>query len=82
MDEDIVLIIPGLIFLVAGVGFLFARADDYAKEKDEKRFGRLSPYNLGGWYILMQNRSVRKVFIVFCILLGTFLVFYSLKSLI
>jgi hypothetical protein len=46
VDENIVLIFPGLIFLVAGLGFLFARTDKSEKERDEKRFGPLSPFNI------------------------------------
>ena len=80
MDDNIILIFPGLIFLVAGLGFLFARADKSAKEKDEKRFGPLSPFNMGGWYLLMQNKSAKYIFVIFCISLGLFFIVYSLKS--
>ena len=80
MDDEIIFIFPGLIFLIAGLGFLFARADKVAKEHDEKRFGPLSPFNMGGWYLLMQNRTAKSIFIIFCISLGLFFIVYSLKS--
>jgi hypothetical protein len=80
MSDNILLIFPGLIFLVAGFGVLFARSDKLAKEKDEKRFGPLSPFNTGGWYLLIQNKSVKFIFIIVCISLGVFLVVYSLIS--
>ena len=59
-----------MIFLVAGLGLLFARADKKAKEKDENRFGPLSPFNIGGWYLLMQNISVKYLMIILFISLG------------
>jgi hypothetical protein len=68
------------MFLVAGLGLLFARADKTAKEKDEKRFGPLSPYNLGGWYLLMQNKSTKYIIVIFFISLGLFFIVYGLKS--
>jgi len=68
------------MFLVAGFGFLFARSDKSAREKDEKRFGPLSPVNMGGWYLLMQNRSAKYIFVIFCISVGIFFIVYSLKS--
>lgn len=80
MDDNIILIVIGLIFLVAGLGFLFARSDKSAKERDEKRFGPLSIFNMGGWYILMQNKSVKYTIIIFFILLGLFFIVYGLKS--
>ena len=67
MDDNIILIFPGLIFLVAGLGFLFARADKSAKEKDEKRFGPLSPFNIGGWYLLIQNKDCYKTVLLILI---------------
>ncbi|MEE4606199.1 MAG: hypothetical protein V2J65_33325 [Desulfobacteraceae bacterium] len=80
MDENIVLIFPGLIFLVAGLGFLFARTDKSEKERDEKRFGPLSPFNIGGWYSLAQNKIAKSIFIAFCILIGFFFIAFSIIS--
>jgi hypothetical protein len=56
LDDEIIFISPGLIFLIAGLGFLFARADKTAKEHDEKRFGPLSPFSMGGWYLFASAR--------------------------
>ena len=80
MDDNIIFIVPGLIFLVAGLGFLFARTDKSSKEKDEKRFGPLSPFNMGGWYSLAQNKIAKSIFIIFCISIGIFFTIYSIKS--
>lgn len=80
MDDYIILIFPGLIFLVAGLGFLFAQTDKSAKERDEKRFGPLSPLNMGGWYSLAQNKIAKSIFIIFCISIGIFFTVYSLTS--
>ncbi len=78
MDDNIILIFPGLIFLVTGLGFLFARVDKSAKEKDVKRFGPISPLRLTGWYYLSENKSAKYIFIIFCLALGLFLIIYSL----
>jgi len=80
VDDNIILIFPGLIFLVAGLGFFFARVDKSAKEKDVKRFGPLSPFNLTGWYFLAENKYAKYIFIIFCLTLGLFFIIYSLKS--
>ena len=58
-DDNIIFLAIGLIFFITGLGFLFARADKSAKEKDEKRFGPLSAFNLGGWYLLAQNKIAK-----------------------
>ena len=79
MDDNIIFLAIGLIFVIAGLGFLFARADKSAKEKDEKRFGPLSVFNLGGWYLLAQNKIAKYIFVIFCISLGLLLIVYSLK---
>ena len=80
MDDNIILIFPGLIFLVVGLGFLFARVDKSAKEKDVKRFGPISPFNLIGWYFLAENKIAKSIFIIFCISIGLFFTVYSIKS--
>ncbi len=80
VDDNIVLIFPGLIFLVAGLGFLFARTDKSEKERDEKRFGPLSPLNIGGWYSLVQNKIAKSIFISFCISIGIFFIAFSIIS--
>ena len=80
MDDNVILIFPALIFLAAGVGVILAQTDKSAKEKDEKRFGPLSPFNIGGWYLLVQNKIAKSIFIIFCILIGILLTVYSIKS--
>jgi hypothetical protein len=80
VDDNIIVICTGLILLVAGLGFLFARADKSAKEKDEKRFGPLSPFNMGGWYLVMQNKSTKYIIVIYFISAGFFLIVYGLKS--
>jgi hypothetical protein len=80
VDDNVILIFPALIFLVAGLGVLLARTDKSAKEKDERRFGPLSPFNLGGWYLLVQNKIAKSIFIIFCISIGIFFTVYSVKS--
>ncbi|MGB5748922.1 MAG: hypothetical protein WBM69_18215 [Desulfobacterales bacterium] len=39
----------------------------------EKRFGPLSPLNMGGWYSLAQNKITKSIFIIICISIGIFL---------
>ena len=80
MDDNLILIFPGLIFLIAGLGFLFALSDKSAKEKDEKRFGPLTPFNMGGLYLLMHNKSTKYIIIILLISLGLFLIVFGLKS--
>lgn len=79
MDQIIVIFI-GIIFLIAGVGFSFAKADKSAREKDNKRFGPLSNIGIGGWYLLMQNKTTKYIFISICLVLGLVFVVYGLKG--
>jgi hypothetical protein len=79
MDQIIVISI-GIMFLTAGVGFSLAKADKAARERDEKRFGPLSNFGIGGWYILMQNRTAKCIFCSLCILLGLIFIVYGLSG--
>jgi hypothetical protein len=80
MDDQLLLLFPGLMFLLVGLGFLLARSDKSAREKDERRFGPLSAFNMGGWYLLAQNKYAKYTFVVFCLSLGLFLIVYGLSS--
>ena len=82
MEDNIILIFPGLIFLVAGLGFLFARVDKSAKDKDVKRFGSISFLGLTGWYYLAENKCAKYVFVFFCLALGLFFIIYSVITII
>ncbi len=79
MDDQFLLLFPGLLFLITGIGFILARSDKSAKEKDRKRFGPFSIFNMGGWYILAENKWAKYAFIIFCISLGLFFIFYGLN---
>jgi hypothetical protein len=78
VDENIILIFPGLLFFITGLGFLFARVDKSAKEKDVERFGPISPLKLTGWYYLAENKCAKYVFVIICLTLGLFFIIYSL----
>jgi hypothetical protein len=77
VDDNIILILPGLIFLVAGLGVIFARVDKSAKERDKKRFGPISPLGLTGWYYLAENKGAKYTFAIFCLALALFFIIYS-----
>jgi len=73
--DQILIIISGALFLIFGISLIFAKTDESARKKDEKRFGPLSNINMGGWYILGQNKILKYFMISIFILLGlTFIV--------
>jgi hypothetical protein len=78
VDENFILIFPGLLLLITGLGFLFARIDKSAKEKDVKKFGPISPLNITGWYYIAENKCAKYVFVIICLTLGLFFSIYSL----
>lgn len=80
MDENIILIFPGLLFFIVGLGFIFTRVDKSSKEKDVKRFGPISLLRITGWYYILENKSAKYVFVIFCLTLGLFLIIYSLRK--
>jgi NADH:ubiquinone oxidoreductase subunit 2 (subunit N) len=78
--ENIVFVSAGVIFVIAGIGFAIAKSDAEAKEKDEKRFGPLNIFNMGGWYLLMQNNILKYVFIAIFLITGFIFIIYGLKQ--
>jgi len=78
--EKTLIIFSGIVFITAGVGFAFAKSDKTAKEKDEKRFGPLCIFNIGGWYWLIQNKTLKYIFASICLIIGSIFIICGLKT--
>jgi len=78
--DQIFILIVGAIFLIFGIGLAFAKTDESARKKDEKRFGPLTNIGMGGWYILGQNKILKYFMISICILLGLIFILSGLKQ--
>jgi hypothetical protein len=79
--DQIYLIIGGAIYLIFGIGLIFAKSDKSSREKDEKRFGTLPNISMGGWYFLGQHKRLNYFIIYFFILLGLIFVVAGLRQL-
>ncbi|MCP3872654.1 MAG: hypothetical protein GY699_05785 [Desulfobacteraceae bacterium] len=78
--DQILIIVCGAIFLIFGVGFIFAKTDESARKKDEKRFGPLPNISMGGWYILGQNKILKYFMIAIFIMIGLIFIISGLAQ--
>ena len=81
MTDQILIIFAGSISLLFGIGLIFAKADDAARKKDEKRVGPLSDHGMGGWYLLGQNKILKYFVISFYILFGLMFIIAGIRQL-
>lgn len=63
-------LIPGIILVVGGLGFLFVDVDEKAWQKDHRRFGTPSPRNLFSPYFLVRFDAYRIASAIIMLLLG------------